>query len=342
MSDLDDVTYEGDSAIPPNVFHDVIVSLYWDQIRPYEIDIIRRATEQYGRISPLVEYSNHQLRISDRSRYLVRKDPGRGYFVELVEPPGWFLGWIDPNDYDYRFSVDACLGLYHYIMCIPLGPLPSEAAGVDSGNSSYQFKGGRYGLARRLQESIFEIYNLSQPDRCPDCRNFFESVQFLSLGRLCQLVQWGISIGIIRYEDNMLQPAVSCKIASTALASRILPPLPTSLNRSITPQRKTSNPNHIVTDEVSSIMELEMYIDRLFEDFNLCELPLSQLKKRLITEYAIVLNPSRLGCVKISDVVRNLSRFNLVCEGNNAYLRRTEESSSWTPSTCVSLCKSAK
>lgn len=310
----------------PNTFlEEAILSLYWDQIRPSDLDIIRRIAEI--RKDPIQRTAPEpdSAFVCDPIKYLVSKDSSGRYVVEFREPPSWFLGWVDPADPESPFPVGVREGLVHCILCLSLRRRSSEDPG-----EPYQFKGGRYGLARRLQELVLDLYDPSCPVPCESCRDFFESIQFLSLGRLCQLVQWGINMGIVRYEDNLLQPAASCKVPSAALASKLFPSLP--IGPCITKNTVTAP----ISQEIQSLQELEEYLERLCRDSHASELPLSQVKKRLISEYAIVLNPSRLGFVKISDVVRELEYFELFTVGqNNAYLRLMKNCSA-TPSTCTS------
>jgi hypothetical protein len=118
----------------------------------------------------------------------------------------------------------------------------------------------------------------------------------------------------------VLQPCFTSKQSSTAYASKLsLPPTPETFDASK------------VTREIESLADLERYIEALFREERLAELPLSQLKKKLILSYEIVLNVSRLGLLKVSDAIKALSEFYLVSEGNNAYIRPRDR----TPSTCI-------
>lgn len=306
---------------PSAIFDEALLSLYWDQIKPSEIDIVRRIAEIRNDTIQRLTSSSDLVFVCDPSKYLVSRDPSGKHVVELREPPSWFLGWVDPADTDVDFPAEAKIGLSHFLVCASSSRHPSEDTG-----ERYEFKGGRYGLARRLQESVLQLYLPENPGICEPCREFLESIQFMSLGRVCQLVQWGINTGLIRYEDNFLMPAVCSKLPSAALAAKLFPALPIGSS-----SNKHPSIGIPITEEISSLAQLEELIERLCRDHDVYELPLSQLKKRLICEYAIVLNPSRLGFVKISDVVRELNNFELFTVGdNNAYLRCR------SPSTCVS------
>ena len=314
-------------------FDHIILSLYSDQIRPYEVDIVRRAVE-LNFLTGGQDYSRDCGQISiDQTKYKICFDGTGKRFVELRFSPEDFQGWIDPNDTSNPMPIEMWEGMHHFVVCLCTGERrTSEATGEDPPMERYYFKGGRYGLAKRLQECVNELY---KPDfrehRCIQCKRFLGVIQFSTLGSLCQLIQTGIQAGILRYEDNVLQPAVSCKIASTALAARLLPALPPRNPEKSFPVQSGTR---LVTDEISSISELEEYLELLFRDSNASELPLSQLKKRLIGDYQIVLNPSRLGFIKISDVVRQLASFRVISSGNNAYIVK-HVVDSYTPSTCI-------
>jgi hypothetical protein len=319
------------AVISSTDFDEIILTLYWDQIKPYEVDIIRRAAELNKlRVNRCTAPGGDAIFI-ESSKYVVGVDPSGRKYVELNFPPDWFLGWIDLNLADNSFGIAVWEGFEHFMVCFCIfSHTSSEETGgtAESQSAKYQFKGGRYGLAKRLQECVYSIYDVnSENGVCEKCCEFLELIQFESLGRLCQLVQQGVNAGILRYEDNVLQPALSCRLASAALAARLLPPLP--------PHQVRPLPQGAVTEEISSICQLEEYLELVFTEGNLSELPLSQLKKKLISQYHIVLNPSRLGFVKISDVVRSLKNFKIITNGNNASLQLKQDES-LTPSTCVS------
>lgn len=311
--------------------YEIIISLYWDQIKPCETDIYRRLVEsgasctQPGHLPPEV------WRIFELPAFIVTVDKAARKVVELTSPPQWFSGWIDMNEDSGEFNIDVLNGLEHFVACIVCDSQPSENTGAAKQEHKYQFKGGRYGLAKRLQEYVFSLYDPEDSILCPYCRDFFESIQFSSLGRLCQLVQVGINGGILRYEDNLLQPACVCNVNSAAFASRLTRDESARHTNSEFPPGRF--PTGAVTREILSVIEVEEYVEALFQEEQLVELPLSQLKKKLISSFEIVLNPSRLGYLKVSDVIKSTKDFDIVSEGNNAFIRRRDES----PSTCITV-----
>lgn len=310
---------------------EIIMSLYWDQIKPCEADIYRRLFEsgacctQPGHLPPEV------WRIFELPHFRIFHDKTLRKVVELSSPPDWFSGWIDLNEDSGDLNINVWNGLEHFVACIACDAHPSENTGVAGQEHKYQFKGGRYGLARRLQECVLCLYRPENVISCQYCRDFFESIQFWSLGRLCHLVQAGINGGILRYEDNMLQPACVCKANSAAFASRLTRDESTTRFEPEEPAGRFSA--GVVTREICSVVEFEEYLEALFQEERLSELPLSQLKKKLISSFEIVLNPSRLGFVKVSDVIKSMKDFDIVSEGNNAFVRRRDES----PSTCITV-----
>jgi hypothetical protein len=263
----------------------------------------------------------------------VSYDPPGRRVVELLCAPAWFYGWIDPNDTDYNFPIEVWEGVCHYSICVLLSAsVTSEAAG---GRRPYQFKGGRYGLGKHLQGEVLKLYRIDGCGiACGDCERFIRSIQFFSLGRICQLIQFTISTGILRYEENLLQPTVSCKLPSSALASRLLP-------QCIEPEAGSTD----ICQEISSYFELKMFVDLLFERENADQMPLSQLKKKMIGSFQRVLNPARLGHVKLSQVLEKLDYpFTVVTIGNNTYLCRDNDRrcEPLTPSTVASSSSSAR
>jgi len=83
---------------------------------------------------------------------------------------------------------------------------PSTAVGFEGSNDTaeppvvedkpFVFRGGRYGMAKKLKASG------------PQCLRAY------SLGQLCHIVQLAISQGILTYDNDLLQPAVTCRAVS--------------------------------------------------------------------------------------------------------------------------------
>lgn len=298
-----------------SLLFEVIVSLYWDQINPTDGDISRRFSELWPTVpAPSQEKIVLSLeRSPDRYRIIFDRD-GR-YFVCLLVPPVWFLGWIDPCDPSLEYSGAVWAGLSHFLACLCTQDPRDLAA---SGLRRFQFKGGRYGLAKTLQSCILDLYKLdTRVIACEDCDSFYRSIQFLTLGHISHLIQTAIFRGLLRYEDNLLQPAAACSMPSLAYASKLI-------------QQEVSEEDPEICREMRSVAELNRAIHKLFEKENVCELPLSQLKKKLISHFRMVLNPAAMGFVKLSDLVRSLDSVHLVSEGNNSIIVKT-----LTPSTGI-------
>ena len=330
---------DNNMGVDSDVLEFVVSSLYWDQIKPTEPDVIRRLGELFpGSLSE--EPSVMQLFIShaDRGVVSVSNDPPGRRVVELLCAPTWFYGWIDPNDTDYNFPIEVWEGVCHYSICVLLSQsATSEAAG----GRPYQFKGGRYGFGKHLQGAVLRLYEIDGCGiACGDCERFIRSIQFFSLGRICQLIQFAISTGVLRYEENLLQPIVSCKLPSSALASRLLPQL-------IEPPVAGSQD---ICQEITSFSELKKFLELLFERETGDQIPLSQLKKKMIGSFQRVLNPARLGHVKLSQVLEKLDYpFSVVSIGNNSYLCLSDNHNKYhrrseplTPSTVTSSSSSAR
>ena len=298
-----------------SLFFEVIVSLYWDQIKPTDGDISRRFSELWPNATAPSqdEIVLSLVRYPDIYRIMFERD-GR-YYVCLLVPPVWFLGWIDPCDPSLEYTGAVWAGLSHFIVCLCINDSRNLVA---SGLRRFQFKGGRYGLAKTLQSCILELYKLdTRVIACEDCDSFFRSIQFFSLGHISHLIQTSISRGMLRYEDNLLQPAAACSVPSLAYASKLI-------------QQEVFDEDPEICPEIRSVAELTTAIHKLFEKENVCELPLSQLKKKLITHFHMVLNPAGLGFVKLSDLVRSLDSVHLVSEGNNSIIVKM-----LTPSTGI-------
>jgi hypothetical protein len=304
------VSAVGDEDIPASVLERAVLSLYWDQIMPTEADILRRLGELLQRSLSEDPGVMRLLSSADPEMFRVCEDSSGRRVFEFLCVPAWFNGWIDPNDTDYNFPIGVWEGVCHYSVCvlcgIEEGLRSSEEAGL---RRPYQFKGGRYGLAKHLQGKVLELYQASGGvTECGECESFISGIQLFSLGRLCQLVQMSIGAGILRYEENLLQPAASCMLPCSALASRLLPPLPSS------PLKECR--------EITSLSELEEMLEMLFEREKVGEMPLSQLKKKMIGVFGVVINPARLGYVKLSELLRGVKNFTVCIFGNESFLRR--------------------
>jgi hypothetical protein len=299
-------------AISLNELESAVTSLYWDQIKPSMADILHRLGELYPTRNHLWDESTI-LSFAERNlpNLCFNVDKSGKLWVELIDEPTWFNGWIDPCVIGERFPEGVWDGLHHFVVCLCV----KEAVSNDT-LKPYQFKGGRYGLSRVLQDRILSLYHIDRHSECASCEAFFELIQFYSLGRLCQLVQTAIQRGLLRYEDNLLQPTVCCSTPSAAYASKLIP---------------VEAPRSNFRD-ISSLEELTSCLYELFCLENVIELPLSQLKKRILSNFELVLNPVSLGFVKLSDALKSVVGVEVVTEGNNAIIKLSE----FTPSTTYS------
>jgi hypothetical protein len=268
-----------------SVVYNAICSLYWDQIRPGRPDVFHRVLE----VSPGLE-ADVVAEILDQLVYrtsLVRVGQtacGKLFYV-LVEPPSWFTGWVDATDSTYSYSKEVWDTWDHYSLC----------SVITARGSSTAFRGGRYGFAKSIQAQVFGHFFPVPGSRvtplltCHQCISFLESVKLFSLGRLCHFIQQTINRHYLCYENNLLVPICESASATEALASRLA-------TRNGTPQL-TSTPS-----SVDSLDELRVYLCKLVSPC--LPFPLSQLKRQLLNEFGVHLEPQKLGFVKLSDVIK--------------------------------------
>ena len=281
-----------------------VTSLYQDQIRPTQSDISRRMAELGFANVALGEI----LEIAGRGspEFVIVVDDGLQISIELKVCPTWFIGWIDPNDNLFTYSMEIWDLFEHYVGHLSRLGKRGSADEVGAGNlMSYQVKGGRYGLAKKLFDEM-KAKNSSLLKGCVECFQLQELMGSFSVGRLCHLVQQAISKGILRYEDNLLQPSACCKMPSAALAARLIQDLDTLSVGRVAPKAAAV----VVTREVSCLDELKGYLWKILK----CQerLPISQLKKRMITDFQVVLNPIKFGFTKLSDLLRQVEFVALV------------------------------
>ena len=274
------------------LFRAGVISLYRDQIRPTHADISRRLVEMGCLSITLGEMM--ELACETVSEFVVVVDDDLQICIELKRAPDWFVGWIDPLDPDLTYSIELW-GLFDHFVA-------HECRSF----ASFQVKGGRYGLARRLTESI------PHPE-CIDCMMFRAEIDTFTIGRLSHFVQRAICLGKFRYENNFLQPSACCRLASAALASKLVldDDCASKLIRTL-PKTK-----EIITEEVNSLEELYTYIRLLLFDND--HLPLSELKKRMIDEYGVVLNPVKFGFTKLLDLIQSVN-FLKIIQNNNSFI----------------------
>ena len=266
---------------------EAIVSLYRDQIRPTQPDISRRLIEMGFRGVTLGELM--ELACESESEFVVVVDETLQISMEFHNSPSWFSGWIDPVDSQLRYSVEIWDLLNHFV----LHAIPS------------QVKGGRYGLAKRLYEECLKSRE------CPECELFRFEISKFTIGRLSHLIQLGIHRGIFRYEDNLLKLSACCTIPSAALAAKLI-------GSSTFPRTLPKGGAAIITREVDTLDELKEYLYTLLKTTT--SLPLSQLKKKLIDEFQVVLNPIKFGFIKLSDLLEVFEEFFLIQKSESYFI----------------------
>jgi hypothetical protein len=247
---------------------DVIESLYGDQIAPTLPDILRRYVERNPNAAMISE--RHIIAIAEFSdKLIVSPFLPVTVYTAFSSPLVRFTGWVDPYDTQYQYPTSIWTGMQHFITCAMV-----QAVAVDAPHTT----GGRYCAAKFIQD-----YTRKPITSCVYCAEFCHDVSHLSLGRLCQLVQCAITRGLLRYEQNVLQPTLSCHGLSHVLLSKL---------------------SHIDTnrDEIQSIEELETYLRAILLSTTNHQLDLSQLKKSFFRETGKFLNPRKLGFIKLSDI----------------------------------------
>jgi hypothetical protein len=261
----------------------VIESLYLDEIAPTTSDILRRFAERYT--EPPVRSENHLLAIVGSSTLfsISRTIP---CVVHLISVPSGieFKGWVNPYDDSYIYPKSVWEGMDHFVTCATFSNL-----------SFLQTTGGRYCMARFIKD-----FSIKSSIPCSYCADFIKSVSHYSLGRLCHLVQAAINRGILCYEEKVLQPAITCRHLSQVLLSKL----------SLLPN----------SDEIQTIEELETYLVALLLSSPSNQLDMSQVKKSLIREFGKLLNPRRLGFIKVSEIFTRSNLFRIETTTNNTVI----------------------
>jgi len=283
------------TPVDQQLLRDAVESLYRDEIQPTSDDLHRRLKERGA--SDMI-LSNFLLCYEALPGYRVIRDPRGGqHSVELDPPPAWSKGWVDAKSPDDPYDTSLWQALSSYLCQLMLtgtyhavrlteGQAAAAAAFPHTmgppGLRPYQFKGGRYGMAKELKQ------------HGPACLND------LSLGRVCHIVQLAIAKGLLAYENNILQPIGACKGkigASFAVLGGNLEEL-----------EEAEGGVPFVTD----ISAARRYVHSLLLD-NPRGLLLSQLKKRLVGRFRVSLCPSvfqfsklrnLLGSTAFSDLCR--------------------------------------
>ena len=263
----------------------VIESLYADQLVPSIADILRRFAEKYPSEETLSEIDLLAL-ASTSETFLISGVRACPVIIGLASPGVQFTGWVDPSESDYVYSDQIWVGLKHFVTCAMLDTSYVHASNIT---------GGRYHVAKFIKDYA--------GGTCVYCDEFSKNVSDYTLGRLCHLVQASINCGILRYEANALLPAAICPSITQVLLSKLsLLPL-----------------THNLT-EIQSIEELELCLEGLLTKTHQ-PMDLSQLKKLLIREYEKILNPRRLGFIKVSEIFSVSKKYKLVTIQNTVLIQ---------------------
>ena len=276
-----------DSVVVESVFS-AIESLYEDQIAPTTSDILRRFAERNPAAPPLLENDLTSI-ASCSNRFIVSTNTPVTIHLSSTSPTVRFTGWVDPYDTHFDYPDDIWLGMQHFVTCAML-----QAVGASHST------GGRYCAAKFIQD-----YSRRPLISCVDCLDFCKGVSQMSLGRLCHLVQCSITRGVLRYENNVLQPSFLCRGISKVLLSKL------------------SLADHDDDDdhEIQSIEELEEYLCKVLLVARDHQLDLSQIKKAVYRESGKFLNPEKLGFIKLSDIFTNSKLFRLETFHNTAIIK---------------------
>jgi hypothetical protein len=144
------------------------------------------------------------------------------------------------------------------------------------GLQPFQFRGGRYAVAKCLTGMVSFAGNFS-------------------LGQLCRFVQLAIDRGILAYENNLLQPPAACTALSSAVFSKLNLPLSDDED-----EDEGADSGRVV----ASLLELSNAVGLLMQSCRHGEgILLSTLKKRMVEEFGKSLRPTTLGFTKLLDLM---------------------------------------
>eukprot|EP00919_Chromeraceae_sp_WS-2016_P054557 GHVR01129691.1.p1 GENE.GHVR01129691.1~~GHVR01129691.1.p1 ORF type:complete len:385 (+),score=135.09 GHVR01129691.1:96-1250(+) len=203
-----------------------VISLYNDQIKPTSVDVGRRLLEDNAPAAVIQHFISFAKQFPNVFRvHSVCSDNNKrtnggvdDHVIELVDMPLSGASFVDPKATEdpYMFSVWMELGTF---LCV--------LQQTDNNNNNdnpvlYQFRGGRYGMACMLH-SVAAQSATTGDERAFGGLPLLMSLSGASLGRVCHLVQLAISKGMLAYENNVLQPAVTCRgRTSCAFACEVL------------------------------------------------------------------------------------------------------------------------
>jgi len=253
-----------------NMLYNTVCSLYMDQIKPFLGDISHRLTELFPE-SCLPSNESVLSAVNADSRLLVHVPQDMSICILLRDVPPGFSGWIDPTDPSIVYPETIHEALNAFLYC------SYSRSGTD--HSHIPIESGRYGLARVLSRLFLEGRS------CVHCNPLTEKIGTFTLGRLCHLVQSHIQRGYLCYEQNQLKPSFCCNQIAEVFLSKL----------------PISHGTDGATREIESIEQLHRILATIIAPAtNTVEL--SQIKKILLAQYQILLNPRKLGFLKVSEI----------------------------------------
>eukprot|EP00745_Piridium_sociabile_P010901 TRINITY_DN178411_c0_g1_i1.p1 TRINITY_DN178411_c0_g1~~TRINITY_DN178411_c0_g1_i1.p1 ORF type:complete len:492 (+),score=31.61 TRINITY_DN178411_c0_g1_i1:217-1692(+) len=277
----------GVSQEDKTVLVDALQSLYRDEIRPHQSELLRRLRER-GASSFLQQ---HYISICNKNdRYVVRTI-GKGA-AAVSPPPGieslvsgnyvYFksdlANWVDPKDTTDNYPTHVWRSFL--LQVSRLMRADSQGKRPEGHDLQYfQFKGGRYGMAAELHRSA--------PDELKD----------ISLGRYCHLVQLAISYGFLSYENSLLQPCSACNDLTRALISRV----ETNNENDISTKLPTSSSACAQSSREAAIMWRNRILV-LLKDWPQ-GLVLAQFRKRVQDRFGDIIQPTNFGFTKLQQVL---------------------------------------
>jgi len=251
-----------------NVLNQAVMTLHADQMKPTAADIARRFTELTGeKVSLAPRIILQILEESDPNYELVFEAE---IYLTYVAMPDWFQGFICPRTAPLAFPEECFTELSELLVTMLRYPGLFQA--TTKGLQSFEFKGGRYAVARFLLDKVSFGSNFS-------------------LGKLCRFVQLAIDRGLLTYENNLLMPPAACTALSSAVVSKLCLPI---LDDDDSASESTC---------IATVPELAAAIEVMLRTCGRDGLLLSTVKKRMVEEFNRSLRPPRLGYTKLLDLI---------------------------------------
>ncbi|EEA07587.1 uncharacterized protein CMU_005100 [Cryptosporidium muris RN66] len=279
----------------------VVAKMYQEEMCPYISDVARRVNDQLqiGTPSNNDTYSIRNLTITDcfnictcyPSVFILNDSKSNSVscnneiVIELVHPPAKLSNincirlhnnkmWVDPKEPQDIYPNELWYSFIQYT-CNLLRIIEHNPRSQGNTLKTYQFKGGRYGFA-------VELYEKALP--------FLDGY---SLGSICHIVQLAIWKGILRYENNILQPAAACWDVSSVCTSGFF-------NKSTI----DSNSYMLKNFDSHELVLLKKQLNELL-NANPNGVLLSQLKKRMIARFQHNLSPALFKVSKMSSLLQS-------------------------------------